>query len=251
MPLNKVCEIEDWHDPELASLGPIHRKHWENGQLFRCLRRFGAIKPSALILSVGAGTDGAVFVLTNSVKQVYAIDLYGTSNFGEANALMLRDPDRIAPIPYRRGRLVVQYMNALDLRFEDGMFDAVFSLSSIEHFGGKDGAAKALCEMARVLKPAGIAMLATELIVNDAPEFSAPDLHLFTPDSLLETISRSPLRLVEPMNFSISTATLATRRQLKEVISEAERQVWTFPHIVLSHEGREFTSVSVCLRKPD
>ena len=49
---------------------------------------------------------------------------------------MLTDPGTFAPYPYERERLDVRWMDARDLRFPDGSFDAVFSLSSIEHFGG-------------------------------------------------------------------------------------------------------------------
>ena len=59
-------------------------------------------------------------------------------------------------------------MDALDLRYEDGSFDAVYSLSSIEHFGGLDGVRRALAEQHRVVKPGGIVAFTTEVIVNDA-----------------------------------------------------------------------------------
>ena len=73
-------------------------------------------------------------------------------------------------------------MDALDLRFEDRTFDAVYSLSSIEHFGGLAGATRALDEMARVLKPSGIVALTTECVINDESGLSRPGLEVFTPD---------------------------------------------------------------------
>ena len=49
---------------------------------------------------------------------------------------MLTDPASHAPFPYREDRLEVVYADARELPFPDESFDVVFSLSSIEHFGG-------------------------------------------------------------------------------------------------------------------
>jgi len=64
---------------------------------------------------------------------------------------------------------VVQHMNALDLRFEPETFDAVFCLSSIEHFGGEAAARHALAEMHRVAKPGGVVAITTECIIKRRP----------------------------------------------------------------------------------
>ena len=46
-------------------------------------------------------------------------------------------------------------MNGRNLLFEDESFDVVFSISSIEHFGGHKEAARSVREMVRVFSPAG------------------------------------------------------------------------------------------------
>ncbi len=97
---------------------------------------------------------------------------------------MLVDPDLYAPYPYRRNRLTVSYMDALDLRFEDETFDFVVSFGSIEHFGGIGAAGRSLAEAARVLKPGGVAAVTTEFAIDGGPHASLPDLELFTAETI-------------------------------------------------------------------
>src|SRR5262249_3519755 len=132
--------------------GLEHRKHWEFAQLMCGLEQLGALTPEAAGLSVGAGHEEPGYALANPVRWVFATDTYGAGRFrlGEGDSRMLVDPDRFARLPYRRNRLVVQWMNGLDLRHEAATFDAAFSMSSVEHFGGLDKAVAALGEMCRV-----------------------------------------------------------------------------------------------------
>lgn len=244
--LNKVCELEDWKFPYLAPHCQ-HRKNWEYEHFMEGIRTLGALRPDAWALGVAAGHESPLYKLTNSIRWVFSTDLYDLSPaFPEADGMMLRNPDQFAPGPYNRRRLVVQYMDALDLRFEDATFDLVFSLSSIEHFGGVDGSKRAFAEMARVLKPGGIVALTTEVVVNGADYFHDGNLQLFTPATLLEILKSAPsLSLVEEIDFSITSATRATVMPLTAAIAEPGR----LPHILLSLAGREFTSVSAFLLK--
>ncbi|TMF87871.1 MAG: class I SAM-dependent methyltransferase [Chloroflexi bacterium] len=167
--LTSYCWIEDWSNaalvaamrrqlPYLVEKDPRfpenleHRKHWEYAQVVVGLEQLGALHQDALVLGVGAGHEEAIYDLSTRVRWLFATDIYGSGYFraGEADARMLLDPDHFARCPYNRNRLVVENMDALDLRFEDRTFDAVYSLSSIEHFGGLAGATRALDEMARV-----------------------------------------------------------------------------------------------------
>jgi SAM-dependent methyltransferase len=241
-----MCEVEDWQESHIAPFAR-HRKNWEYEQLIYGLRTLQAIRPDGWVLAVGGGHEPPVFQLTNHVRWVFCTDLYETSSFQEeADGLMLRDPDRLAPCPYNRRRLIVQYMNALDLRYEDETFDTVFSLSSIEHFGGMECSKRALMEMARVLKPGGIAALTTEVVTNGAGHFSSDKLELFSPETLSELIESAGLDLVEPIDFRVSEATRATCMSLEQALAEPRR----LPHIVLGCADREFTSISLFLRRP-
>ena len=73
-----------------------------------------------------------------------------------------RGSGQYAPFPYRTDRVSFMRMDGRALKFPDAEFDVVYSLSSIEHFGGLAGASAAMREMARVLKPGGILVVATE-----------------------------------------------------------------------------------------
>jgi SAM-dependent methyltransferase len=269
LPLNKLCELEDWRDPRrIAAIrrllpylgGPApefpsgmeHRKHWEFAQLLCGLEELGALRPEGRVLSVGAGHEEPVYELTNHVRWVFATDIYGGGRFRslEGDGAMLADPDRFARIPYRRGRLVVQWMDGLDLRHEDATFDVAFSLSSIEHFGGLPAARRSLGEMARVVRPGGLVAIATECVVNGVAGHRGGGLALFTPTEIHELAHGCPeLAPVEPIDFGISPATLARAKPLSAALLEARRGVTDYPAIVFEHRGRRFTSVFVFLRR--
>lgn len=65
----------------------------------------------------------------------------------------------------------IDFVNAsgTDIPFRDATFDCCWSLSSIEHFGGHEAAARTMREMARVTKPGGIIAVATEFLL--LPEY--------------------------------------------------------------------------------
>ncbi len=269
MELNKVCTIEDWDSPERAATmrrvlplfvdqdpayprGMEHRKHWEFAQVLLGLDELGAVHPSAMILAVAAGRESVVFDLTNRARWVFATDIYGEGDFvgWTADVAMLKDPDAFALCPFNRRRLVVQYMDALDLRYEDETFDAAYSLSSIEHFGGAAHAARGLAEQRRVVKDGGIVAFTTELIVNEAETLDTDELVLFSKEQLDELCrSLDGLELVEPIDFAVSERTLATARPLAEAMVAAQEGRADYPHLVLETQGRQFTSASVFLRR--
>lgn len=269
MPLNKLCELEDWLDPRrvaairrclpyLVAIQPDfpfrmeHRKHWEFAQLLCGLEELSAVDAGSLVLSVGAGHEEPVYELTNHVRWVFATDVYGGTQFGslEGDGRMLVSPDRFARVPYQRNRLVVQWMDGLDLRYEDGTFEVAFSLSSIEHFGGYHGAQQALQQMARVVRPGGVVAIATECILNGAAGHRGRGLALFTPSEIGELAgSCSDLELVEPIDFGVSPATMSKVKPLSEALLEGRRHVTDYPAIVFEHRRRRYTSVFLFLRK--
>ena len=269
MTLNRICNVEDWQDQRLCEmirvlepdyalpdypLGREHRKSWEWAHAMVTLETLGAIRADGMALGVVAGTESPLYELTRRMRSVHATDTYGVGAFShhEAQATMLQNPDAFARGPYERQRLVVQYMNALDLRYEDETFDIVFSFSSIEHFGAHGEAERAMREMGRVLKPGGILALTTECIVSGHEHYSTPGLELFSPQSLQQLLQcERKLELVGGFDASITPATLRTTRSLEAVILDAQRGHCQFPCVVLELDGRAFTSVAAFLRKRD
>ena len=253
---NKLCEIEDFRDPAIARTirdvepehaGIEHRKVWERAQLIAGLDRLNALSADSLVLAVAAGQDRSAFALTRRARMVFATDLYGTAG---APAAMLTEPESFAPAHYARNRLVVQFMDAVDLRYEDGTFDLVYCLGSIHRFGGFEGAREALGEMARVAKPGGIVMFTTECIVNGVvpPRLMKPEL--FPPIVLDRLVSAVPsLEPVEPLCYTVSDSTRRSVQNFDALAAGASETAVHTPHVVLEIGGCEFTSVSIFLRK--
>ena len=151
------------------------------------------------------------FYLANKVKHVYATDLYGElEEWNNASpSTFLNNPKKYALFPYKEDALTVLRMDGTKLEFPSETFDIAFSFSSIEHFGGKDhaGALKSLKEIERVLKPGGIAVIATEYIINDKDHpdfFNRKTIYSDLIDKL------DSLKLVEPLDLRITTKTLDT-----------------------------------------
>lgn len=269
--LNRLCALEDWQHPALRAamrrMLPYyveahpqypdhleHRKHWEFAFCVVGLELCGALGRDARVLAVGAGHEEPLYDLTTRVGELYATDVYGSGTFSllEADARMLIDPDQFAVCPYDRRRLRVEYMSALDLRWPDGTFDVVYSLSSIEHFGGLDGARRGLEEMARVLKPGGTAVLTTECIVNGATHWSGHELDLFTPDEVRQLLQSCPgLSLTGDLDLELTELTgRAPVRELAAVIEDAQQRGHIeYPQVLLELDGRVYTSVAAFLRR--
>jgi SAM-dependent methyltransferase len=284
---NKVCELEDFSDPELIETirdvfphemahfspefpkGTEYRKYWEIAMSVRALRTMGALHPDASILGVGAGTEATTFYLTNHVRQVVATDLYlspGTwGNF--APGFMLVEPEKVAPYPFHRERLVVQHMDGRLLHFPDNSFDGIYSSGSIEHFGGPADIAASAYEMGRVLKPGGILTLSTEFQISGPPGGEGwPGVYLFTSNTIRRLIMEaSGLELVDELDSEVSPLTLETRQDLSQIVADMNRVVeaqgayprvgeviWPrYPHILQVSQGYVFGSVHLTLRKTE
>lgn len=204
------------------------------------------------MLGVGAGAEMTLFYLTNHVRRAFATDLYATNiDWQEAANGMLVDPVDFAPRNYawNARRLVVQHMNAFDLRYDDNSFDGVFSCGSIEHFGTLENVAEAAAEMARVLKPGGILALATEFRLSGPEEgVGIPGAILFTPDHIQKYIvDASGLVPVDNMVTESTPATIESAYPLLEAIQLGIRD----RSIAAIHDEYSWTSGFICLQKPE
>jgi SAM-dependent methyltransferase len=251
----QLCELANpakWDNPEWLALlkslasAPIdkaqmHRKAYELTQTIFGLRRLGRLTPDATVLSVGAGHEPILYWLANHVRHVVATDLYEgewQSKFSrEGDPGVLADPASFAPFPYRRECLSFLRMDGSRLAFADASFDVVYSLSSIEHFGGVDGARGSVAEMARVLKPGGVLALATEWCVR-----GTAGGEIFSPDEVRRIIDHPRLRLVQPIDDRVWD-----RYETPPVDLRVDR--FQSPHMLLAHDGAIFTSVFVFLHK--
>ena len=251
----QLCELANpakWNNPEwlaiLKSLqaGPIdqasmHRKAYELTQTIFGLRRLGRLTDTTRVLSVGAGHEPILYWLANHTGRVVATDLYEgewQDKFArEGTPDVLQDPGAFAPFPYRRDRLAFLRMDGSRLGFSDGSFDIVYSLSSIEHFGGAEGARRSVAEMGRVLKPGGVLALATEWCVR-----GTAGGEVFSPAEVRRIIDHPELRLVEPIDDRVWD-----RYDTVPVDLRVDR--FQTPHMLLKHDASIFTSVFVFLEK--
>ena len=291
----KLCELADFRDPDLRELirdmagvgperpdypdGEEHRKPWEVAMSARALRDFGALHEGAEILGVGAGSEATIFWLTRHVKRVFATDLYLTEDSWselDSGAGMLHAPEGETTLDWNPRRLVVQHMNALELRYEDDSFDGIFSSGSIEHFGALDDIHKSVEEMYRVVRPGGVVALATEFRLAGPPP-GLPGTALFDQDELRRVLLEGlDWELPSQLDFSISEETTAAPVDFDSLVelSLAEPTLWMklkdalgrevkleatairhlptpYPHIVLRKGEHLWTSVFVTLIKPD
>lgn len=118
-----------------------------NHSIIEALHRIRSLSGSRL-LDVGASPHGYAMerALAHGVREYVGIGL----DIGE--------PFRLQT-PTGAGEL--RYMNAEALDFEDGVFDAIVSMSTFEHIGDLD---RCLREFHRVLKPGGGALISFEPI---------------------------------------------------------------------------------------
>jgi ubiquinone/menaquinone biosynthesis C-methylase UbiE len=219
----KLCDLRDFDDPAVQAriddivpgLDPserVHRKNWEYALLSLFLEDVSLLGEETRILSVGAGHETVLFWLANRVARVVATDIYGEGIFSgvEADRSMLSDPAVFSPYPYRESHLEVRHMDAKHLEFEDASFNAVFSLSSIEHFGSWADIRRSAEEIGRVLRPGGAAFVVTECFlgrsllspraVQELGSKIAWPIRIFTPSLLRsEIVEPSGLELVQPL----------------------------------------------------
>ena len=291
----KLCELADFRHPDLRDLirdvngigperptwpeGEEHRKSWEIAMTARALRDHGALREDAEILGVGAGQESTIFWLTRHARRVFATDLYleqDSWSETDSGAGMLVDPAWGAVADWNPRRLVVQHMNGLELRYDDDSFDGIFSSGSIEHFGELDDIRRSVEEIYRVLKPGGIAAIATEYRIQ-GPR-GIPGTVLFD-DQELRSVLLDGMRweLASPLDLSIDEETLRTavdwrrlikgdpdpyptlRRRLLSVARgrgwyppepEVEFQPPPLPHLVIRFDDYLWTSVHAALIKP-
>lgn len=279
----KLCELRDFADPtvdaRIAEIVPglqppeqLRRKYWEYALLTLFLEDLGLLHEDARVLSVGAGNETVLFWLANRVAKVVATDIYGEGSFGEYEAAraMLSDPASLSPYPYRESHLDVRHMDARKLEFPDGSFDAVFSLSSIEHFGSRADIRRSAEEMGRVLRRGGGAFVVTECFLGHSA-FSSLTVQetgsrvtggrlfgatrIFTPRTLAsEIVEPSGLELVQPLDAtphegSANVIELNTRRRITSTTG-AE-----YPHIVVRAKrfgvrSQKWTSAALAMSKP-
>ena len=253
--LNRLCYVEDSENIEIREILSSLQQHftrrsWEWALAVVAMRRFGKLNNNSKAIGIASGYEPLVFYLANNVNHVYATDLYDSTIDKLTPLDFPENPKKYAPFPYKEDALTALRMDATNLEFPSDTFDIAFSISSIEHFGGKNhsGALRSLKEVERVLKKGGIAAITTEYILNDKKH---PKEYIFSDnrdpeffnrrtiyDDLINKLQR--LQLVEPLDLRITTRTLDKATGQDDNI---------YPHILLRYGKMLFTSVMLVFQK--
>jgi SAM-dependent methyltransferase len=248
--INKVCRVADARHAQWragyrdlgfpSDMATFHRKIWEFNQTLYGLRTLRRLAPDAVALGIGCGHEELMYFLANRVARVVATDLYqGEYIGGESDADVLEHPAKYAPFNYRQDHLEVRRMNGLSLDAAESTFDFAFCLSSIEHFGSINDKHKALCEMFRVLKPGGVAVVTTEVVLNRLGR----GRQYFAASQLMRLVGDAGFTLDQPLDLRIE-------REYAESPLALPMDTFTTPHVVLRNFHTIYTSVSLFLMKP-
>ena len=240
--LNRLCYVEDLENSEIMGIlsslqQDFSKRSWEWALAIVAMRRYGKLNNNSKAIGIASSKEPLLFYLANNVNHVYATDLYDSTKDSHTPSDFPENPKKYAPFPYKEDALTVLRMDATNLEFPPESFDIAFSISSIEHFGGKNhsGALRCLKEIERVLKTGGIAVITTEYILNDKehPEFfNRRTIY----DDLINKLQK--LQLVEPLDLRITTRTLDTAMGMYDDTADIAH-----PHILIRYGDILFTSV--------
>ncbi len=279
MQFSKLIEIEDFSSEELtpylqtiaeeemAFFGiekPViipDSKNWETAMALYSFEKHNLLKQSKLFAGIGAGTERLTEFLANKGAIVFPIDRYlertAWSDVAPSGYMV-----NVSDYSYKNTHtqnIIPVHSDARVLDLPSNFFDGVYSSGSIEHFGGLDAVNAAAAEIARILKPGGIASISTEFRLSGPEHLSWFDDNciLFTTDLIEKHIVQaSGLTPIGMPNNRPSSKTFETRRVLIDFLNSAKNirtfqdKVDIYPNLVLFHEGFLFCSVHILLKKP-
>lgn len=132
----------------LDDLAPFDQLHAGGREATRALARKAELRPGMRVLDIGSGIGGPARTLAAEFGcQVVGLDL--TATFCEAAELLSRKVGLADRVSFKQG-------NALDLPFDDGSFDAVWTQNTIMNVEDK---ATVFAEARRVLRAGGVLVL--------------------------------------------------------------------------------------------
>lgn len=267
MHFNKVCDADDWDDPQVKRIMVDHlrlpadidnakeRKHWEWAMGMLALKEYGFLRGECVGLGLGCGHERLMYALTGHARMVVATDLYGQTAFEreEADAGILRDPAKYSPFPYEKSRLLVRTMDATRIDFADGQFDFLFSFSSLEHFGRNGDIVRSMQEAYRVLRPGGAYVLSLDYLFHTPSRHVPRDYRLgktgelFTREDVQQLVLEpADFKLRQEIQFEVPEEKLCN---VYDTMAKKSSTGETYPHIHLKFLGYMFSSLLLVLFK--
>jgi arsenite methyltransferase len=115
-------------------------------------------KGGETVLDIGAGSGLVAIAAAKRLRSgtVVAIDEWG----GAGAAASLERAQRNVDLARVHDRVELRSDDARDIGFVDNSFDVIFSLRYLHRTGDASGRIRACCEIARLLKPGGAAVVA-------------------------------------------------------------------------------------------
>jgi SAM-dependent methyltransferase len=238
---------EDKHVFQHTNGGHVYRKGWEWTQCAYGLDELRVLSPQARGLGAGTGRECLIFFFADRVGEVVALDLYGNERWSatggrEASLDIVEHTDRFNPRGVDLKKIRFVNGSGTDLSVVDGTFDFCWSVSSIEHFGGHQAAARAMQELARVTKPGGVVAIATEYLLlpeyNHIEYFNRDEINKYLIDSVPE------LELVSEVNWhTLPPEYLLDSIPFPQGADRLRR------HVVLNDGNVQWTSVALFFRR--
>ena len=173
----------------------------------RAFESLGVLRDDAELLGLGLGMEAEAGWLTGRARRVFASAI---------------DPGGQSEGSWNPRRLVVQAMDPLELHYEDGSMDGVFSAGSIERCAGFDQARRAVEEVHRVLRDGGVATITVPFLLEGSAELTARGL-LFDEQRLRDLYGGLLWTLATPLDTSVSDP----------LASRDHGAAWTSAHLAL------------------
>jgi ubiquinone/menaquinone biosynthesis C-methylase UbiE len=199
------------------------------------------------ILGIGVAKEEMIPIISNYCRRLFATDMYLDSGPWDewSNLDMLKNPRLQFGDRLNFKKVVFQHVDGRDLPYEDNSFDAIFSCSSIEHFGNESDIRKSIQEIHRVLKPNGVAALSTEYKISGVDQLD--NLQLFDKNRLfkifIEGVNWKSLDFLDEIYCMTNPIDFRKSILDKKYFNE------TYPQIIFKFKNNVWTSVHLTLIK--
>ena len=200
---------------------------WIGRHSVAAVEELGVVTANATVLGVGAGRAPALFALSTRVAQAIVTDRY----LGTDLADMLSDAGAHHAGPWDPQRLAVEDMDPAALRLPDESVDIVIGGLSLARTPDRARVVAAVAEIARVLRPGGVASITLQVALDGAGDACA--------DGAL-TVAELAASVIAPYDWVASD-------DLDLTLDDATR---ANPQLVRRGDGHEVVDVHLALQRP-
>ncbi len=192
------CRGDVLPNPRGAKHGIFHSyRPWEYDKVFR----YADFGEADVVLDTGAMHTYFCIYLAQFVKKIYATDSFYWADRDYMTKEKLLTPAEWVAYVERKGygKIVAEEADVTDLPYEDGAFEKILCISTLEHVADDSRAA---AELARVLKSGGRLLLTTEFNFRRPKEYSEEDgsyYRIYDAAALEALLGASALRLKGPI----------------------------------------------------